>query len=121
MALQERSYNIVLPTVVKAQHVLARLASSIANPSIHAAAAPGARTAPTVITGEQIRERERRSKQISELTAKTNAKLAVAKGVSLIATGSWHAGVRELIALQDRLEDWEGSVSVAQWWNIIGD
>ncbi|KAJ9119602.1 hypothetical protein QFC22_003311 [Naganishia vaughanmartiniae] len=110
VALQERSYNIVLPTVVKAQHVLARLASSIANPGSNIAPGPGGRGVPTVVTGEQLRERNRRSKQISELTAKTNAKLAVAKGVSLIATGSWHAGVKELIALQDRLEDWEGTI-----------
>jgi hypothetical protein len=66
-----------------------------------------------VVTGEQLRERERRSKQISDLTAKTNARLAVAKGVSLIATGSWNAGVRELIASQDRLEEWDGTVSRA--------
>ncbi|KAJ9094456.1 hypothetical protein QFC21_005995 [Naganishia friedmannii] len=110
VALQERSYNIVLPTVVKAQHVLARLASSIANPGINAAPGPGGRGVPSVVTGEQLRERERRSKQISELTAKTNAKLAVAKGVSLIATGSWNAGVKELIALQDRLEEWDGPI-----------
>ncbi|KAJ9127550.1 hypothetical protein QFC24_000959 [Naganishia onofrii] len=110
VALQEHSYNIVLPTVVKAQHVLARLASTVANPNINAAPGPGGRGGPSVITGEQLRERERRSKQISELTAKTNARLAVAKGVSLIATGSWNAGVRELIALQDRLEEWDGTI-----------
>ncbi|KAJ9104246.1 hypothetical protein QFC19_004063 [Naganishia cerealis] len=114
VALQERSYNIVLPTIVKAQHVLARLASSIANtftnPNIGGGAPPGARPPPTVVTGEQLRERERRTKQVTELTAKTNAKLTVAKGVSLIATGQWTSGVKELITLQDRMEEWEGSI-----------
>jgi COP9 signalosome complex subunit 1 len=101
VALQDRQYNIVLPTVIKAQHALTRLASSVAS----AAGATG------VLTGDQVRERERRARQVAQVTRETNVKLALAKGVALVATGQWDQGAKELVALQDRLGDWEGSVS----------
>jgi COP9 signalosome complex subunit 1 len=99
VALIEGQYNVVLPTVIKAQHALGRLAS-----------AEAMNTRGEVLTGEQIRERERRQRVIEGMTAETGAKLGVAKGVSLVATGQWEAGVRELVALQEKLGDWEGSV-----------
>lgn len=101
VALQDRQYNIVLPTVIKAHHALTRLASSVSS-----AAGAGA-----ILTGEQVRERERRTRQVAQVTRETNVKLALAKGVALVATGQWEVGGKELVGLQDKLGDWEGSVS----------
>lgn len=102
VALQDRQYNIVLPTVIKAHHALTRLASSVSS-------AAGGATA--ILTGEQVRERERRTRQVAQVTRETNVKLALAKGVALVATGQWEAGGKELVGLQDKLGDWEGAVS----------
>ena len=98
VALTEGAYGVVLPTVIKAQHALARLASSV--PS----------GAAGVWTGEQIRERERRQKVVEGVTAQTGAQLAFAKGCALVATGQWEAGVRELAGVRERLGEWEGTV-----------
>lgn len=102
VALMESGYGVVLPTVIKAQHALGRLASSVGGP---AGGAGG-----NVLTGEQIRERERRQRQVETVTAETEAKLGVAKGCALVATGQWEAGVRELVAVHEKLGEWEGSV-----------
>lgn len=101
VALAEGAYGVVLPTVIKAQHALGRLASSV--PSGGAG----------VWTGEQIRERERRQKVVEGVTAQTGAKLAFAKGCALVATGQWEAGVRELTAVRERLGEWEGAVRLS--------
>lgn len=111
VALQDGQYNIVLPTVIKAQHALTRLASSVASTNTAGAGAGAGGGGAGVLTGDQVRERERRARQVGRVTRETNVKLACAKGVALVATGQWDAGVKELVGMQDRLGDWEGSVS----------
>ncbi|GHJ86833.1 hypothetical protein NliqN6_3235 [Naganishia liquefaciens] len=104
VALTEGSYGVVLPTVIKAQHAIARLASSAVSSTTMSGVGAG------VLTGEQIRERERRQRAVQGVTAETGAKLAFAKGCALVATGQWDAGVRELAGVRGRLGEWEGSI-----------
>ncbi|KAG7528471.1 hypothetical protein FFLO_06125 [Filobasidium floriforme] len=113
VSLDIGAFAHTLPAVARAEYAINRLITNSTSMAAGGVQISSSRDHPAIImTGAQQRENERITGEMKEMSAITDTKLRVARGIVKVGQGSsqWASAAREFGGISGKLEDWEGTV-----------